>query len=88
MAGTDDAGVEAFFDSFAHDSSQPLRPAGASAPVMEAGTAEIRPSSASEDMALAMSADRMLRNVEGVCETFERLQRQFAALEHSCENLC
>jgi hypothetical protein len=40
-----------------------------------------------EDLSLAESAERMVRNVESVCETFERLERQFAGLERSCTEM-
>ena len=40
-----------------------------------------------EDLSLAASADRMVKNVESVCETFERLERQFAGLERSCSEM-
>ncbi len=39
------------------------------------------------DMTLADSADRMVKNVETVCETFERLEQQFAGLERSCTEM-
>ena len=70
------ARVDAFCASLDDEAFQPLRPASRE----RAGLDKFL----TEDLTLAASAERMVKNVEDVYQTFQRLEQQFAGLERSC----